>query len=473
MKSFMTEDFLLQTDTARTLYHDYAAGMPIIDYHNHLPPEQIAGDLRFANLTQIWLKGDHYKWRAMRANGVDERYITGGADDFQKFLKWAETVPFTMRNPLYHWTHLELRNPFGITQLLNGDSAEAIYHQCNEQLQERFSTRQLLRHFKVETLCTTDDPCDSLEHHLKMAREPFGIRVLPAFRADKAMAIEDTASYNAYLDRLEAVSGQEIRNYSSLLEALKSRHDFFHQAGCRLSDHGLDTFYAEKYTDEEVLMIFRNVREGKDVSPADALKFRSALLYFLAVIDHEKGWTQQFHIGALRNTNTRMQALLGADSGVDSIDDVSHARPMMRFFDRLDREGQLTRTIVYNLNPADNEIFATMMGNYQDGETIGKMQFGSGWWYLDQKDGMEKQMNALSNIGLLSRFVGMLTDSRSFLSFPRHEYFRRILCNLIGTDVENGELPNDVKWLGQMVQNICYYNAKAYFNFEKEDIRPA
>lgn len=465
IKPFLAEDFLLQTETARSLYHDYAAPMPIIDYHNHLPPAEIAGDRRFENMTRIWLKGDHYKWRAMRANGVEERYITGDTDDRTKFLKWAETVPFTMRNPLYHWTHMELRDPFGITEVLRPESAEKIYEECNMQLQDGFTARGLLRHYKVDTLCTTDDPCDSLEHHTAIAGDPFDTKVLPAFRPDKALAIEDPAAFNQYLDRLAEASGTEVTNYSSFLEALKKRHDFFHQCGCRVSDHGLDVFYAEEYTDDEVLLIFRKVREGRQVSPAEIAKFKSALLYFLAVMDDEKGWVQQFHVGALRNTNSRLLKKLGADAGVDSIDDLVHARSMMRFFDRLDKEDKLTKTIVYNLNPSDNEIFATMMGNYQDSSIPGKMQFGSGWWYLDQKDGMEKQINALSNIGLLSRFVGMLTDSRSFLSFPRHEYFRRILCNLIGRDVENGELPNDVKWLGQMVQNICYYNAKTYFSF--------
>ena len=465
MKPFLSEQFLLQTETARVLYHDFAASMPIIDYHNHLPPAEIAQDRRFENMTQLWLHGDHYKWRAMRANGIEEQFITGDADDETKFVKWAETVPYTMRNPLYHWTHMELRNPFGITELLNGDTAKTIYQECNRQLQDTFSTRALLKHYKVETLCTTDDPCDSLEHHLAIAREPFGVQVLPAFRPDKALAIEDVHAFNQYMDRLGEVTGKEINNYSSLLEALKDRHDFFHEAGCRVSDHGLDTFYSTEYTDEEILLIFLKVREGKAASPEEVAKFKSALLYFLAVMDYEKDWVQQFHVGALRNTNSRLLAKLGADAGVDSIDDLVHARPMMRFFDRLDKEEKLTRTIVYNLNPADNEIFATMMGNYQDSSIPGKMQFGSGWWYLDQKDGMEKQMNALSNLGLLSRFVGMLTDSRSFVSFPRHDYFRRILCNLIGRDVENGELPNDIPWLGQMVQNICYHNAKTYFSF--------
>lgn len=465
MEQFLSENFLLQTETARQLYHDYAADMPIIDYHNHLPPAEIAADRRFENMTQLWLHGDHYKWRAMRANGVEEEYITGNASDETKFRKWAETVPYTMRNPLYHWTHMELKNPFGITRLLNEESADDIYGECNRQLQEKFTTRSLLKHYKVEVLCTTDDPCDNLEHHLAIAKEPFGVRVLPAFRPDSALAIENPEHFNAYMDRLGEAAGIAINNYSSLLEALKSRHDYFHQAGCRVSDHGLDTFYSDSYTDEEVLMIFRKAREGNLVSPDEAARFKSALLYFMAVIDYEKGWVQQYHVGALRNTNSRLLRSLGADAGVDSIDDGSHARAMMRFFDRLDKEETLAKTIIYNLNPADNEVFATMMGNYQDSGIPGKMQFGSGWWYLDQKDGMEKQMNTLSNIGLLSRFVGMLTDSRSFVSFPRHDYFRRILCNLIGRDIENGELPNDIKWLGQMTQNICYYNAKTYFSF--------
>lgn len=464
MKPFLSEDFLLETETARILYHDYAASMPIIDYHNHLPPDQIAEDKQFGNMTEIWLKGDHYKWRAMRANGVPEKYITGDADDVTKFRIWAETVPYTMRNPLYHWTHMELKNPFGITGLLNGETADAIYAKCNEQL-PGFTARKLLKHFNVQVACTTDDPCDSLEHHRAIAANPFGTKVLPAFRADKALAIEDPAGFNRYMDKLAAASKMDVNNYADLLEALKKRHDFFHARGCRLSDHGLDTFYADDYKDEEVIRIFLEARSGKAPDPVQAGKYRSALLYFLAVLDHEKGWTQQFHVGALRNANTRLLEQLGADAGVDSIDDINHARPMMRFFDRLDREGKLAQTIVYNLNPAFNEVFATMMGNYQDETVPGKMQFGSGWWFLDQKDGMERQLTALSNIGLLSRFVGMLTDSRSFLSFPRHDYFRRILCKEIGRDVENGELPNDTDWLGKMVQDICFNNAKAYFRF--------
>jgi glucuronate isomerase len=467
MKPFLSDDFLLQTETARTLYHEHAAPQPIIDYHCHLPPDQIAQNRQFENITQIWLYGDHYKWRAMRANGVNERYVTGDASDWEKFEKWAETVPYTVRNPLYHWTHLELRRYFGITELLNKDSARRIYDQCNALLQTpEYSVQGLLRKMNVVTVCTTDDPADSLEHHQALASHDFGTRILPTFRPDKAMTPE-AADYRQYLDKLGAAAGVEICTYADLQAALRKRHDFFATQGGRLSDHGLEQLYAADYTDEEVASIFEKARASQPLSALEIEQFKSAMLIFLAELDWEKGWTQQFHVGALRNNNTRALRQLGPDTGWDSIGDFSQGRALSRFLDRLDNQDKLAKTILYNLNPADNDLFATMIGNFQDGSSAGKIQFGSGWWFLDQKDGMEKQLNALSNMGLLSRFVGMLTDSRSFLSFPRHEYFRRILCNLLGRDVENGELPaEELPWLGKLVENISYGNAKNYFGFE-------
>ncbi len=465
MKNFLDKDFLLQTKTAEKLYFDHAAKMPIIDYHCHLPPDEIAEDKKFANLTKIWLDGDHYKWRAMRTNGVDEKYCTGDAPDEEKFQKWAETVPFTLRNPLYHWTHMELQRPFGIHELLNGKSAKGIYQRATDMLQQdEFRVRNIMRKMNVEAVCTTDDPADNLEYHKKIKADGFEIKVLPTWRPDKAMAVDDTAAYNTYLDKLEAVSDTSITAFNDLLFALQKRHDFFHENGCRLSDHGLDTFYAEDYTHTEIEGIFQQLRKGKDLPQLERDKFKSAMLINFAVLDNEKGWTQQFHIGAQRNVNRRMFEKLGPDKGFDSINDPVYGEKMGKFFGTLDKNNNLTKTILYNLNPRDNELMATMTGNFNDGSIAGKMQFGSGWWFLDQKDGMEKQMNALSNLGLLSRFVGMLTDSRSFLSYPRHDYFRRILCNLLGTDVENGEIPNDPELLGSMVENICYYNAKNYFN---------
>ncbi|SHL78184.1 glucuronate isomerase [Hymenobacter psychrotolerans] len=467
MKPFLNNDFLLQTATAQTLYHEYAAAMPIIDYHNHLLPDQIAQDKQFDTITQIWLYGDHYKWRAMRANGVPERYITGDASDWEKFEKWAETVPQTVRNPLYHWTHLELQRYFGITELLNAGSARRIYDQCNEKLRTpEYSVQNLLRRMKVETLCTTDDPADSLEHHRALAASGFEVRVLPTFRPDKAMAVDDAASYNQYLDKLGEAAAVEIRTFFDLQTALRLRHDYFAALGCRLSDHGLEQIYAADYTESDCNDIFAKIRSGEELAADEVLRFKSAMLVLLAEMDWEKGWTQQFHLGALRNNNARMLRQLGPDTGWDSIGDFPQGRALSKFLNRLDEQDKLAKTIIYNLNPADNELIATMIGNFNDGSVAGKVQFGSGWWFLDQKDGMEKQINALSNMGLLSRFVGMLTDSRSFLSYPRHEYFRRVLCNLFGNDVENGELPEDLEGLGQIIRNICYGNARQYFGFE-------
>jgi len=466
MKTFLDDNFLLQSETAEYLYHEHAKKMPIIDYHCHLIPQQIAENKKFENITQPWLYGDHYKWRAMRTNGVDEHYCTGDASDWEKFEKWAETVPHTLCNPLYHWTHLELKRYFGISELLNKDSARRIYDKASVLLQQQdYSVHGLLNKMNVEVVCTTDDPIDSLEFHRQHAEHGAKLKMYPTWRPDKAMAIDDLASYNAYLNKLAEVSGIEINNFSSLIESLRKRHDFFASMGCKLSDHGLECFYAKDYTDAEIEVIFGKIRSSKELNLDELVKFKSAMLYKLAIMDHEKGWTQQFHIGALRNNNSRLLEKLGPDTGFDSIGDWSIAKKMSKFLNRLDSNDQLAKTILYNLNPADNEVMATMIGNFQDGSVPGKIQWGSGWWFLDQKDGMEKQMNALSNLGLLSRFVGMLTDSRSFLSFPRHEYFRRILCNLLGNDVENGLIPNDRQLLGQMVENISYYNAKNYFNF--------
>ncbi len=466
MKNFLDQDFLLQTKTAQRLYHEFASHQPIIDYHCHLPPDQIADDINFKNITQIWLYGDHYKWRAMRANGVNEAYITGNKTDEEKFMQWAATVPYTLRNPLYHWTHLELQRYFGINELLSPASAQKIYAQCNEKLQSpEFSIRNILKSKNVEVVGTTDDPLDNLSHHQKLKQDGYSVKVLPAYRPDKAMNADDIAGLNKYIDQLESVANVSISNIDEYLSALKARHDYFAENGCKLSDHGLEQIYSEDYTDAEIATIFTKIRNSEVLLPLEILKFKSAMLHYFAIWDHEKGWVQQFHLGALRNNNARALTNLGPDTGWDSIGDFAQGRALSKFLNRLDTTNQLAKTIIYNLNPADNELFATMVGNYNDGSVAGKMQFGSAWWFLDQKDGMIKQLNALSNMGLLSRLVGMLTDSRSFMSFPRHEYFRRLLCNLLGDDIENGELPNDIEWTGKIVSDICYFNAKNYFNF--------
>lgn len=475
--AFLDDHFLLQSTAAQELYHGYAAPMPIIDYHNHLPPQQIAQDSKFENLTQIWLNGDHYKWRAMRGMGIEEAYCTGNADDWEKFEKWAFAVPYTLRNPLYHWTHLELRRYFGIESLLSPKTARAIYDQANEMLKRQdFSVRSLLRRMNVRLLCTTDDPTDTLEWHQQIAADPeMGFVVLPAFRPDKAMATEDTNAFNTWTDLLAERSNTRIDHYHDFLSALKSRHDFFAQNGARVSDHGLERIYAEPYTEREITHAFRKLRDGTPLDLQEALKFKSALLYEFAVWDWEKGWVQQFHLGAMRNNNTRALRTLGPDTGWDSIGDLPQGQSLSRFLDRLDSDNRLAKTILYNLNPRDNALFATMTGNFNDGSAAGKIQFGSGWWFLDQKDGMEQQLNALSNMGLLSQFIGMLTDSRSFLSFPRHEYFRRILCNLIGGEIVRGELPSsEMEWIGTMIGDICYHNARRYFGFDQvlERARP-
>ena len=467
MKAFLDQDFLLQSATAQTLYHQFAAAMPIIDYHNHLVPQQIADDHQFDNITQAWLYGDHYKWRAMRAHGVDEKYITGNASDEEKFMKWAETVPYTMRNPLYHWTHLELQRYFGVTEVLNSASAKRIYDHCAALLKTpEYSVKNLLLKMNVKVLCTTDDPIDDLGYHKQIKASGYAIKVLPTFRPDKAMAVDDVATFNAYVKSLAQVVGYGIQDLSTYKKAIGERHDYFHACGGRLSDHGLEHIYAEDYTEEQIAKIFGQLVSGANVSDHEKWQFKSAMLVYFAHLDHAKGWTQQFHLGALRNNNARLLGSLGPDTGFDSIGDFEQAKPLSKFLNHLDSTNQLAKTILYNLNPGDNELLATMTGNFQDGTIVGKMQFGSGWWFLDQKDGMERQINALSNMGLLSHFVGMLTDSRSFLSFPRHEYFRRILCNLMGQDVENGELPADMEWLGKLVKDISYTNASEFFNFE-------
>lgn len=464
---FITENFLLTNKTAQILYHEYASKKPIIDYHCHLPVNEIAENKKFENITQIWLYGDHYKWRAMRTNGVNERYITGDASDKEKFFKWAETVPYTIKNPLYHWTHMELKKPFGISdKLLNQDTAEEIWNRCNELLQQdNFSTQGLIKQFNVEVICTTDDPVDSLEYHKKIKENPFGTKVIPAFRPDKAMAVENTNNFLNYIKKLEEVSNIEIKNFENFIEAIRNRHDYFHQNGCRLSDHGIETAYAEDYTLSEIENIFEKILFKKELTQSEILKFKSAMMYEFGIMDYEKGWVHQLHLGALRNNNSRMYRTLGPDTGWDSIGDFEIARPLAKFLDRLDSENKLTKTIIYNLNPADNELIATMIGNFQDGTIPGKLQYGSAWWFLDQKSGIEKQIDALSNLSLLSRFIGMLTDSRSFLSYVRHEYFRRILCNILGKEIEKGLIPNDIKLIGKMVEDISYNNARNYFDF--------
>lgn len=467
MKNFLDDNFLLHSKYAEALYHQYAKDCAIIDYHCHLSPEDIAKDRRFENLTAIWLHGDHYKWRAMRALGVDESFITGGASDKDKFMKWAYTVPYTMRNPLYHWSHLELKRYFGNEKLLNEKTALSIYESCNEQLNAPDgTTRQLLRKMNVEMIGTTDDPTDSLVFHDQIKNDSFGISVLPSFRPDKAYTVEDPASWKKYVEKLSSVANVSISTFDSLLAALQKRIDYFHARGCRLSDHGLEKLYYPTDEKTEVDKVFTKLLNGDQLSAAEVTAFKYRCLLELSKLYHAKGWTQQFHLGAIRNNNRRMHRELGPDTGFDSIGDQLQAQTMSKFFDELDSTDQLAKTIVYNLNPADNEVFATMLGNFNDGSIKGKMQFGSGWWFLDQKDGMEKQINALSNLGLLSCFIGMLTDSRSFLSYPRHEYFRRVLCNLIGNDVAKGELPWDEAWLGKIVADVCYHNAKEYFKFE-------
>lgn len=466
MKNFLDETFLLQNKTAERLYNDYARELPIIDYHCHLPPDQIAENINFDNLTRVWLNGDHYKWRAMRANGVNEEFITGGKSDLEKFEKWAATVPYTLRNPLYHWTHLELQRYFGVYELLSSATARKIYDGCSEKLRSpEYRVRSLIQNMNVEAVCTTDDPLDNLEYHQQIKADGYAVKVLPAFRPDKAMNADDIAALNTYINRLEEISGQTVTTYDDYLTAFKTRHDYFAANGCSVSDHGIEQIYADDYRDEDIATIFKKIRANGSITPMENLQFKSAMLHQFALWDHEKNWVQQYHLGALRNNNTRAFHQAGPDTGWDSIGDFSQASALSKFLNRLDTGNNLAKTIIYNLNPADNEIMASMTGNFNDGSVAGKIQFGSAWWFLDQKDGMTKQLNALSNIGLLSRMVGMLTDSRSFMSYPRHEYFRRLVCNLFAEDIENGELPNDVEWTGKIISDICYYNAKNYFNF--------
>jgi glucuronate isomerase len=470
MATFITENFLLQNETARELYHDHARHEPILDYHCHLPPQQIAENKQFRNLAEIWLGGDHYKWRAMRANGVAEEFCTGTADDRAKFQAWAETVPQTLRNPLYHWTHLELKNYFGIEELLDGNSAERIWQQANEQIaRPEMAVKKILENERVVAVCTTDDPADDLEYHRRIREAgDLSTKVFPTYRPDQALIVDDATSFNAWLEKLGAVSGISCGDFDSFCAALRQRHDFFHEMGGRLSDHGMERCYATFCDEKEAAMIFAQARKGQNASPEQTAKFRTFMMVYFGRLDAAKGWTKQLHLGAMRSNNTRLFRALGPDTGFDSIGDYPQAEALARYLDALDQTNELPKTILYNLNPADNYVFGTMIGNFQDGTIAGKMQFGSGWWHLDQKEGMEWQINALSSLGLLSRFVGMLTDSRSFLSYPRHEYFRRILCNIIGRDVENGELPRDMRLLGNLVRDIAFRNARAYFGLPLE-----
>jgi glucuronate isomerase len=466
MKKFLDENFLLESETAITLYHEFAKQMPVIDYHCHLSPKQIAEDHQFQNITQAWLYGDHYKWRAMRTNGVDESYITGNKSDAEKFEAWAQTVPFTLRNPLYHWTHLELQRYFNIHTILNENSAATIYQDASAKMATpEYAVRGLLKKMNVKVVCTTDDPLDNLGYHQSFKKENTDLKMYPAWRPDAAMNADDIQKLNEYIEKVKSVTNMEVDTFDAYLSALKSRHDYFAANDCTLSDHGLEEIYAEDFTHEEASAIYDKIRNGEGLTLQENKQFKSAMLYHFAIWDAEKGWVQQFHLGALRNNNTRMLSQLGPDTGWDSIGDFSQAKALSKFLNKLDTENKLAKTILYNLNPLDNELMATMIGNFNDGSAPGKIQFGSGWWFLDQKDGMTKQLNALSNMGLLSKFVGMLTDSRSFLSFPRHEYFRRILCNLFGSEIENGELPDDLPWVGKIIQDICYNNAKNYFGW--------
>lgn len=467
MSPFIDKNFLLYSEAAQELYRRYAAPLPIIDYHCHLDPKMVAQDHKFSSITELWLGGDHYKWRAMRSNGIAERYCTGEATDWEKFEQWAATMPYLLRNPLYHWSHLELARAFDIHKVLTPQTAREIFEECNEKLKlPEYSARALMRRFHVEVVCTTDDPADSLEWHALTRESGFEIKMLPAWRPDRAMAIENPATYKNYIERLSAACGREISTYATLLEGLHARHDFFASQGCRLSDHGTEEFYAEEYTEGEIAAIFDRVMRGITPTPHEVSKFKSAMLYEGGLMDAEAGWTQQFHYGALRNNNSRMMEALGPDTGFDSMGEFATAQALSRFLDRLNSAGKLAKTILYNLNPAANEMLGTMIGNFQDDSVPGKMQMGAAWWFCDNKEGMERQMNALSNLGLLSRFVGMLTDSRSFLSYPRHEYFRRILCNLLSRDLEEGLIPYSMlPRVEQMVEDICYYNAKHYFGF--------
>jgi glucuronate isomerase len=463
---FINDDFMLQNKQAKTLFHEYAEQMPIIDYHCHLPPQEIADDKRWENLAQVWLGGDHYKWRAMRSNGVDEKFITGNATDREKFQKFAETMPYLLRNPMFDWSQLELARYFGIYDLLTPATAEAVWERTKELLAgPGFSARGLMARSRVEVVCTTDDPADTLGCHAAIKFSGFATKVLPTWRPDKALAVDRPEFWNGWVDKLAAAAGCPVQTWDDLMEALRRRHEFFAANGCRLSDYGLETVYAEPYTDTAVNAVFKKVRGGKELDSQEVARFRSAVLFECISMDAKSDWTAQIHYGAMRNNNTRMFKALGPDTGYDSIGDFMAASSMARLFDRLDQAGALPRMILYPLNPRDNEMVATMIGNFQHGPEAGRMQFGSGWWFNDQRDGMARQIEALSQLGLLSRFVGMLTDSRSFLSYTRHEYFRRVLCNILGADMAAGLIPDDIAWTGEVVKDICYRNAKRYFGF--------
>jgi glucuronate isomerase len=467
MKTFITENFLLETEAARELYFNEAAPQPIYDYHCHLSPKQIAENYRFRNLYDIWLAGDHYKWRAMRANGIAERFCTGDASDEEKFHAFVRTVPYTLRNPLYHWSHLELLRYFGIDDLIHEESGPAIWKKANAQLTAPdYGVHTILEKNRVAVIVTTDDPADSLEYHRQIRQQGLTTRVYPAFRPDAALNVGQPAVFNAWCQRLAAAANSDLATFSDFLDALKQRHDFFHEQGCRLSDHGLESCFATECTEHQATAIFDRVRRNEAVTPEDARQFGTYLMLFFGQLDAARGWTKQLHLGALRNNNSRMRQLAGPDTGFDSIGDFPQAAALAFYLNRLESNGDLPRIILYNLNPRDNYVLAAMAGNFQDGSIAGKIQFGSGWWFLDQLEGMTWQLNALSNLGLLRRFVGMLTDSRSFLSYTRHEYFRRLLCNLLGNDVEKGLLPRDMKLLGAMVREICFENARGYFGLD-------
>lgn len=464
MKEFIDKDFLLYTNTAKILYHEFAEKMPVFDYHSHLPVKDLADNICYDNIGQAWLAGDHYKWRLMRSNGIPEKFCTGDATDYEKFEKWAETIPIAIRNPLYHWTHLELQRYFNIDTILNPKTCKEIYNQCSILLQSAdYSVRNLLLKMNVKLVCTTDDPIDSLVHHKKLREDNYKIKIIPTFRPDKAMAVENTKAFTNYASKLGEVSGIEIKDFTSLIEALDVRHKFFHSIGCRIADHGILTFWVEPYTNEEIEKITAKILSGYVLTQGEVLKFKSALLYECARLNHNRGWVQQFHIGPFRNTNTRLFDKLGPDIGCDTIGDHNFGDKLVKFLDRLEQSKELTKTILFNINPRDNELIASIIGSFQDGSYPGKMQFGPSWWFLDQIEGITKQINTISNLGLLGRFIGMTTDSRSFLSFPRHEYFRRLLCNMIGSEVENGEIPNDIDFLGNSIEKICYNNAVEYF----------
>ena len=466
MKNFINTNFLLQSKTAEKLYHDYASPMPIYDYHSHLPPKDIAEDRMYENIAECWLSEDHYKWRAMRANGIEEKYITGDAPWYEKFKKWAETVPYLLRNPLYHWTHLELKSYFDIDELLSPETALDIYEKCNSMLKTKvFSVRNLLKKMNVDLVCTTDDPLDSLEYHKKIAEEDFLCRVLPTFRPDNAVNLNNPYEYSKYIKNLEKASDVNISGFVSLLEAVKKRHDYFHLNGCRMSDHDMMYITDTNISVRELDSLFSRAVNGKSVSGVDLFKFKSVFLYEVCKMNHEKKWTQQIHIGVFRNTNSRSYESLGRDTGFDSISDYQQGPGLKSLFDRLDKNGKLSKTVLYNINLSDNELIASMAGNFQDSSAACKIQMGPAWWFLDNRDGIENHLNTVSRLGLLSRFIGMVTDSRSFLSFPRHEYFRRILCNLIGDDVEKGLLPSDFELTGRLIENICYKNAAEYLRF--------